>query len=256
MATSIDKAKFKEALASADTSECKNLNHLWDKTAAIYKQNTGQEISRSLVYQRVREWKLKYNTESKKGRGPGVEVDIPLLKTCITESEKDGPLSNRTELYHLVAEKYNAKKPDATITHSIVYLRIDANEIDIKTPKGKRGGDGSQLRGSRIPGVRRSRADKFNASPEAKKSFERLEKSTPTRFLPLVDAIKRGSRSAAVKLHCIECSGYSTAEVRNCACPQCPLYLFRPYQGKPEPEEEGEAVTAEDDANTEETVEV
>jgi len=40
----------------------------------------------------------------------------------------------------------------------------------------------------------------------------------------------RRSRAAAVKLFCLECVGYVRAEVTNCAAPQCPLFVFRPYQ--------------------------
>lgn len=31
----------------------------------------------------------------------------------------------------------------------------------------------------------------------------------------------------AIRLKCIDCSGYSKVEVRNCVIPECPLYQFR-----------------------------
>ena len=31
----------------------------------------------------------------------------------------------------------------------------------------------------------------------------------------------------AIRVHCIDCSGYSPKEVRLCVIPQCPLYPYR-----------------------------
>jgi hypothetical protein len=48
--------------------------------------------------------------------------------------------------------------------------------------------------------------------------------------LPLVDKALKGSMAAAVKLCCLECSGWVKPEIRDCVIHQCPLYPFRPYQ--------------------------
>ena len=49
----------------------------------------------------------------------------------------------------------------------------------------------------------------------------------PDRYRPLADRVKRGSRAAAIKLHCLECVGYQSAEVNRCCAPECALYAFR-----------------------------
>jgi hypothetical protein len=53
-----------------------------------------------------------------------------------------------------------------------------------------------------------------------------------------------GSTRAAVTLHCLQCVGYLRSEVTACTSIRCPLWAFRPYQDKNEPdfsaESEGE----------------
>jgi hypothetical protein len=49
--------------------------------------------------------------------------------------------------------------------------------------------------------------------------------------LPLVDQVeKQGSLTAAVKLMCLDCSGWVKPEIRDCVIVECPLFPFRPYQ--------------------------
>jgi hypothetical protein len=48
--------------------------------------------------------------------------------------------------------------------------------------------------------------------------------------LPLVDKVEQGSMAAAVKLVCLDCSGWVKPEIRDCVIIECPLYPFRPYQ--------------------------
>jgi hypothetical protein len=75
--------------------------------------------------------------------------------------------------------------------------------------------------------------------------------------LPLVDKVEQGSMAAAVKLMCLDCSGWVKPEIRDCVITSCPLYPFRPYQdirqrnpndlppAKPAPDTPAEAQTGD-----------
>jgi len=45
-------------------------------------------------------------------------------------------------------------------------------------------------------------------------------------------AMARESMRAAVTAKCQDCCNWDKAEIKNCLVPNCPLYLYRPYQGK------------------------
>lgn len=38
------------------------------------------------------------------------------------------------------------------------------------------------------------------------------------------------SRSAAIKAFCLDCVGFSRADITSCTAKACPLYSYRPYQ--------------------------
>jgi hypothetical protein len=48
----------------------------------------------------------------------------------------------------------------------------------------------------------------------------------------VVERVERRAltRSAAIRFHCLDCSGGSPAAVRDCRIELCPLWCFRPYQ--------------------------
>lgn len=41
----------------------------------------------------------------------------------------------------------------------------------------------------------------------------------------------KASPRGAIKAFCLECVGWSRADVRACTAPACPLYPYRPFQG-------------------------
>jgi len=168
-------------------------------------------------------------------------IDRPMLEEAIKQAEKDGPLKNRGELWDAAASIYNSMDVPETLTHSVVYLRVQEWEIEVKTPVGKRGraaGPMSQATKDKMKESRKNsktKAEKFSSSDEAQEHFEELRKRMPKRVHSLIAAIAKGSRSAAVKLHCLDCCGYVTKEVKICTSKNCcPLWLFRPYQTKEE----------------------
>lgn len=183
-----------------------------------------------------------------------VPVDKAVLTSCVKEVEKSGPLANRSALYEAVALEYNRRqKPTKPLTHSVVYLRIVEWKIEVKTPVGKRGrgvrpsdDQIAKMKAGRSQ-VKQSKAEKFAKSNTAQDVFKILRERTPERFMPLVDRMEKGSRSAAVKLHCLQCCGYETKEVRQCTALSCPIWVFRPYQKAEEPEESGGEVAVDDE---------
>ena len=160
-----------------------------------------------------------------------ITVHKERLAKAINEAESNGPLKNQSELFKKVAEIYDEDK----VTYSVIGLRIKEWNIKVKTPKGHKGaGTMSEEQKTAMlaaRGNRKTKAEKFEKSDMAQKALSELESAVPERFQPLVESIKKGSRSSAVKLKCLECSVYQTREVKLCECYSCPLWLFRPYQG-------------------------
>ena len=167
-------------------------------------------------------------------------VDRQKLVNAIHKAEINGALKNLDLLWIAACEIYNFSNPPKEITKSVVMLRAKEWKIETKTKPGKKG------RASGIPlsdeqkaamqagrGVRKSRSEKFSSNPKLVNSFKLLRKQTPERYSPLINRIvNKGSMKAAVTLKCLECSAYQPSEIKLCVCTSCPLYAFRPYQGK------------------------
>ena len=169
-----------------------------------------------------------------------VPVDRDALVAAIAHVEgKDGYSGGKTEMCKAAAEQYNkVVNPSKPITHSVVYLRIEEFKIPIKTKAKKRGRgkmtdeQKAAMQAGRAASKGKTKAQKFAADPVAQRNFQLLRDRTPERFHPVIDKVEEGSRTAAVKLACLECSNFQTVEIRECPCEQCPLFMFRPYQGK------------------------
>jgi len=190
-----------------------------------------------------------------------IKVDQKLLCSAIEEAERDGPLGNLSELWKAAAIIYNngaGERSDLPeISFSVVASRAAQWKLAVKTKAGRRGlGAMSEehkaaMQAARSAG-RTSKSEKFSSNSAIQESHLELERCTTQaakslgqradRWQPLVERIKQGSRSAAVKLMCLECSSYQTAEVRKCVCIQCPLWAFRPFQGAIESDEDVEVV--------------
>jgi hypothetical protein len=166
-------------------------------------------------------------------------VDKQLLKDCVVKSEENGALTNRSQLWEKVAELYN-QKSKTPITSSIVYLRVKDWNINCITPKGKRGrgklteDQKAKMAAGRKGATRVSKAEQFHAKPEYKEHVLRLKDVTPKTFHNLVARATNGSRTAAQKLFCLQCVGFSRKDVRECNGKTCPMYLYRPYQSNDE----------------------
>jgi len=171
-----------------------------------------------------------------------IPVDKADLTAAIQLAEENGPLQNLSALWKEAASIYNQGDHE-NISFSIVGLRVKEWEIPHVTKAGKRGGDGSHLKGVKR-GPRKSKEDKFKKNQDVQASLEQMREmlrlNEAERFMPLVDQIEKGSRAAAVKLNCLQCCAFMTKEVRLCGCGMCPIWPFRPYQGALEQEEQEE----------------
>jgi hypothetical protein len=216
-------------------------------------------------------------------------VNKELLQEAINQAEKKGPKKNLSTLWKVAADIYNNLDGiEKSISFSVVGLRAQEWKLTYKTISGKTKDPNAPIKVKPEPmprkprgpmsdehkaamaaarsAPRRSRGEKFQLIEGGPEYFaalrEDLRKASGPRYLPLVTSIEKGSRSSAVKLFCITCCGGvggSTGEVRRCTATgqngssPCPLWMFRPYQGALEPEEqpEGIAVGVDDDTNEE-----
>jgi len=181
-----------------------------------------------------------------------IEVDRDLLVKCIEEVEAKGPLRTQKEVWEESAKLYNGRTDKQEIAYSTVSLRAKEWKISIKTPsaRGRKKGvvfsDAHKEAMAAGRGKRRPKKEKFKESPVAQQALADLRRVTPEQFLPVLKKVEAGSRAAALKLHCLECSGYNTSEVRKCEITKCAIWLFRPYQGPLEADEDAEEETNED----------
>lgn len=49
----------------------------------------------------------------------------------------------------------------------------------------------------------------------------------PEKYDDMAKKAENGSRKAAIRLHCLECVGWQSKEVRLCTAKKCPLYRYR-----------------------------
>lgn len=228
-----DQNWLKECVAQAEANGgLANQGELWDKAAALYNTKVPanmKPVMPSFVRLKVLELNLPIKTVS--GRDKASAVNVKVLQECITAVEAQGVCRTWSELFAKVAALYNPKTQQSCSGSTLQNVAVK-QQLEIEMPKGKRGGNPSL---SGIRGVRTKKADKFASSPAIQLSLERLRKTIPPdkveRYGPLVDQVVAGSRSAAVKLKCLDCSCFNTAEIKHCSVTDCALWAFRPYQG-------------------------
>lgn len=244
-ATRVDDKRLKAAVEQAEAGGgLASLGELWEKVAERYNLSIPaglKAITPSGVRAKVMEGTFHLKTVS--GRAKSAAVDKKVLQKVITEVESAGLPRTWAELFASVAELYNKRTAQNAGPATLQALAIKEG-LKIQTPKGKKGFRG----GERTPSVRTPKADKFAANTSVVRAFEGLRESIPVavrkRFLPVVERAEAGSRTAAVKLKCLDCSGYNTAEIKHCPCDTCSLWAFRPYQGT-EQVESGDVLDSE-----------
>lgn len=158
-----------------------------------------------------------------------IPINRHKFQKCLEQAEQNGPLENRTLLWQKITELYNLDEDKKQLTTSIAYLRFKQFKLTCKTPVGKKGRVGGVPFGARTK-KKTPKSEKFAQSKTLQEHFKILRNRTPEKYQHLVDKIKKGSRTASQKLHCLECSDYQSKEVAECTVIACPSYAFRPYQ--------------------------
>jgi hypothetical protein len=168
-------------------------------------------------------------------------IDEYVLKQSLIEAESEGGFDNLNKLWTAVSEIYNLKilEESNRITPSIAMLRVKELKLEFKTKPGKRGRAKGSVINVANNADRKTKAEKFELSASHKEWLDTIKENAPTeRFKTMADQCReKGSRTIALKLKCLECSCWSTKEVRDCKVKGCALWGFRPYQGPIEEDE-------------------
>jgi hypothetical protein len=157
-----------------------------------------------------------------------IPIDEQVLRTIISDLEDKEKFDNQSALFKRVAQEYTAKT-GISVTHGVIYLRIKQFKIELKTKKSKL--DPTKFR-ERINNAIQSNDDSIK--PTAKQTVGQLllyaDAKEKLKYEKLAKSVLRGSRKAAIKLNCLACANFQSAEVRECQVNTCPMYLYRPYQ--------------------------
>ena len=142
-------------------------------------------------------------------------MNLDVLDECVRQADAQG-FSTRQAMWKEAVKLYGSRISPVSV--STVRRRT---RIVPTTPLGARGG---YIPGSGcIPCRRRT-------YPGA--VVQALRTSVPAEFQHLVDLQIAGSRAAAQKLKCLECSGWSKSEACRCEDMGCPLWFFRTFGKK------------------------
>ena len=158
-----------------------------------------------------------------RGRKPLV-LDKAEFQKVVSDLEGSRSFNTQGELWEAVcATEWAKTREPRPLTSQVAYMRAKEMGIVVNTQRakafgGKRNGFGG---GSH----RRSFASKV--VPE---SVAKVRRRFPLTLAKTVDKMEQGSLKAAIKLNCMECSGFDKSEVKNCGIVGCPLYSFRPYK--------------------------
>lgn len=177
-------------------------------------------------------------------------VDISLLRDCITETEKDGPLKTQSALHQAVAGLMLFRGA-TRITPSIVMLRIAELNIPIKTQKAKKGRGPARAKLpqqesdvvvvkpviSSLPNISSPYRAPAPVNAPAKGDYSRVPvkadyEGAPTNngFTGIIARAKKGDKQALMAWMCATCVNFEKDEITNCRCFDCPLWQTRPFQ--------------------------
>lgn len=144
-----------------------------------------------------------------------------VLQVVVDELEAKQSFSSLAMLWKAVAETEWAKSLEPRpLTAQVAMLRAKELGVVVKTVAGKIGK-------GRAPGGVASDKKKFSLPVLVEQTASR---ETPSKYKDLLAKAQAGSRKAALKLKCLECSNWQPSEVAYCPILGCPLWQFRPYQ--------------------------
>lgn len=238
-ATLVDKDLLTASIVEAEAGQIfATQSAMFEHVTNVYNNKADVKITSSVVRSRITEWGIPFKTAAgKKGLGrAAVEVDKDRLIKSLNAVEKDGPLANRSILYVKVSEAYN-DGADAPITPSVVNLRIESWGLTPLTAKArnkapKANGESSTDQPEDINDnkVRYGKVVTYGQNSTGMR--ELLTENKEKKYIKLVKSIENGSKSAAIKLNCLQCTGFEKKEIKYCTCTWCPMFRFRPYHKK------------------------
>jgi hypothetical protein len=167
-----------------------------------------------------------------KGRKP-IQVDKQQIQALIYKVEATQTFPTRQHLWEILAIELAKELGKEKISTTFVYNKCMEFNCEIKTDKGKRGGEGGDF--GRSKGIKPQGSRKRKGmSPEASaKIYDNLPQwANQDRALKLLERAESGSSKAMVALKCLDCVLWSPKEIRMCQSFDCSLYSIRPYQGQ------------------------
>lgn len=156
-----------------------------------------------------------------------VEVDRSIVLSILSSVDNESFDGGYVKLCELVSDKYKSKT-GKVVTAATIFNRLTKEwNYKFKCPKGKRG----RISSNSSMGTKKSRAEKYKNSPEAKEHISEMKRDFPEEFHSLIEKYEKTySTNTAIKLNCISCVGYDKSEIRKCKLKHCPLWLLRPYK--------------------------
>ncbi len=161
-----------------------------------------------------------------------LEISKAEFQKVVTDLEASQVFDNPSYLWKAVEQTEWAQnlKP-RPLTASVAYMRAKELGIVYNTKPGKLGREALE---SGVRKVRKAGSIKMRKFVD---SFTKMRKEMPKRYHPLIERAEKGSKTACVKLKCLECANWQTSEVRKCVISSCPLFPIRPFQGKNDEED-------------------
>jgi len=154
-----------------------------------------------------------------------LEIDKEAFQKVVNDLESKQSFENPSLLWKAVeATEWAKGLQPRPLTASVAYVRAKELGIVYKTVPGKKGSGLRPPSGPRVP--RAKKMEKFSGS------FSQMRLEVPDRWHNIVDKAEKGSKSAAIKLKCLDCCCWQPPEIKHCTCVGCPLFPVRPYQGK------------------------
>lgn len=211
-----------EAAIEAALPDARNPSHLWKLVAESEWAKSIKEdgLSTATVMNRAKAFGLEVVvTKSSK-------IDKQELQAAIYKVEAEHAPTTHTQLWTLVTAELGLETSPQNVRNAAI-----KHGVEIKTPKGKKGGDSFGDKRGVAKGTKR--ASKALTPDQMDDIMSRI----PDRVLNqdwmvrLLEKVEKGSLTAMVKLGCLQCSGFQRKHIADCSVLGCVFRSKRPYQG-------------------------
>ncbi len=163
-----------------------------------------------------------------KGR-PGFLVKEAELRQAIEHAEQSQVFSTQGQLYEFVSKQSWAQSQPMTngktgsLTAQMIYILCRKHGINVKTSKGKIGGG---QRPTRVPIAERKPDNSYVEEQVKQIRSYGFPAKKMEGVVKLIKRASKGSRPAAIRLHCLECVGFEQTQHIGTkeSCGGCALY--------------------------------